>query len=80
MLAIPYVLANGKSYEHRFMKKCNDHKHCISRMQSQVLNGLSCTISKIQNTSHSQCIRPWNSYKHGFTKNVTVINFTQSDA
>ncbi|RRT58820.1 hypothetical protein B296_00046284, partial [Ensete ventricosum] len=26
ILAIPDVLAHGKSYEHGFMKKCNGHK------------------------------------------------------
>ncbi|RZS16611.1 hypothetical protein BHM03_00048631 [Ensete ventricosum] len=28
MLAIPYVLAHGKSYEHGFAKKCDGHKLC----------------------------------------------------
>ncbi|RWW48056.1 hypothetical protein BHE74_00045919 [Ensete ventricosum] len=26
ILAIPSILAHGKSYEHCFMKKCDDHK------------------------------------------------------
>ncbi|RZS24156.1 hypothetical protein BHM03_00057185 [Ensete ventricosum] len=26
ILAIPDILAHGKSYEHCFMKKCNSHK------------------------------------------------------
>ncbi|RZS23400.1 hypothetical protein BHM03_00056319 [Ensete ventricosum] len=29
------------------------HTHC------RVSIGFSCTVSKIQNTSHSQCISPW---------------------
>ncbi|RWV77249.1 hypothetical protein GW17_00061945, partial [Ensete ventricosum] len=28
ILAIPDVLAHGKSYEHGFVKKLNGHKHC----------------------------------------------------
>ncbi|RWW58538.1 hypothetical protein BHE74_00034612, partial [Ensete ventricosum] len=28
ILAIPDVLAHGKSYEHGFMKKYDGHKHC----------------------------------------------------
>ncbi|RZR82659.1 hypothetical protein BHM03_00009115, partial [Ensete ventricosum] len=28
ILAIPNVLANGKSYEHGFVKKCYGHKLC----------------------------------------------------
>ncbi|RZS24157.1 hypothetical protein BHM03_00057186 [Ensete ventricosum] len=29
ILAIPYILAHGKSYEHGFMKKRNSHKSCV---------------------------------------------------
>ncbi|RWW41021.1 hypothetical protein BHE74_00053515 [Ensete ventricosum] len=29
ILAIPDVLAHGKSYEHGFMKKCDGHKLCM---------------------------------------------------
>ncbi|RRT35679.1 hypothetical protein B296_00038013 [Ensete ventricosum] len=29
VLPIPNVLANGKSFEHGFMKKCDDHKLCL---------------------------------------------------
>ncbi|RWW61867.1 hypothetical protein BHE74_00031047, partial [Ensete ventricosum] len=28
ILAIPNILAHGKSYEHGFMKKCDGHKLC----------------------------------------------------
>ncbi|RWV96903.1 hypothetical protein GW17_00040348, partial [Ensete ventricosum] len=28
ILAIPNVLAHGKSYEHSLVKKCDDHKLC----------------------------------------------------
>ncbi|RWW66997.1 hypothetical protein BHE74_00025594 [Ensete ventricosum] len=39
-----------------------------SRMQSRVSFDYSCTISKIQNTGHSQHIRPWEIVEHGFVK------------
>ncbi|RRT35012.1 hypothetical protein B296_00034997 [Ensete ventricosum] len=29
ILAIPDILAHGKSYEHGFMKKHDGHKHCV---------------------------------------------------
>ncbi|RRT38229.1 hypothetical protein B296_00042776, partial [Ensete ventricosum] len=50
ILAIPNVIAHGKSYKHGFVKKCDGHKHSTSRVSI----GFSCTISKIQNTGHSQ--------------------------
>ncbi|RZS23463.1 hypothetical protein BHM03_00056404 [Ensete ventricosum] len=80
ILAIPNVLAHGKSYEQGFVKKCNVHRLCaMSRAKSsfdrvfmhhlrkskyrpfetRVLIGFSCTISEIQNTSHSNRISPW---------------------
>ncbi|RRT70604.1 hypothetical protein B296_00014072, partial [Ensete ventricosum] len=35
ILAIPYVLAHEKSYEHGFMKKCEGHKlYAKSRAES----------------------------------------------
>ncbi|RWW55283.1 hypothetical protein BHE74_00038087 [Ensete ventricosum] len=35
ILAIPDVLAHGKSYEHGFVRKCDGHKHCVkSRAES----------------------------------------------
>ncbi|RZS25552.1 hypothetical protein BHM03_00058765 [Ensete ventricosum] len=38
-----------------------------SHVQSRVLIDFSCTVSKFQNTSHSQCIIPWihNVLAHG---------------
>ncbi|RZS15938.1 hypothetical protein BHM03_00047858, partial [Ensete ventricosum] len=29
ILAIPNVLAHGKSYEHGFVKNSDGHKHCV---------------------------------------------------
>ncbi|RRT52958.1 hypothetical protein B296_00044488, partial [Ensete ventricosum] len=31
----------------------------INFVQSHRFNHFSCTVSKIQNTGHSQCISPW---------------------
>ncbi|RRT60673.1 hypothetical protein B296_00032652 [Ensete ventricosum] len=39
-----------------------------SHTESLVLIGFSCTISKFQNTGHSQCIAYVKWYKHGFLK------------
>ncbi|RRT68156.1 hypothetical protein B296_00009977, partial [Ensete ventricosum] len=47
ILAIPKVLAHGKSYEHGFMKKCDGHKLSQSRMRSRVSIGFLCTILEI---------------------------------
>ncbi|RWW83735.1 hypothetical protein BHE74_00007748 [Ensete ventricosum] len=73
ILAIPNVLAQGKSYEHGFMKKCDNHKVYTKSRAKSIFNrffmhhleikntGLSQCISpcsKIQNTGHSQCISP----------------------
>ncbi|RRT31946.1 hypothetical protein B296_00043917 [Ensete ventricosum] len=52
-MAIPDVLAHGKSYEHGFVKKSDGHKLCTKSPQSRVSIGFSCTISKIQNTGQS---------------------------
>ncbi|RRT31453.1 hypothetical protein B296_00056622, partial [Ensete ventricosum] len=59
ILAIPDVLDHGKSYEHGFMKKRTGHKLSRSCKQSRVSIGFSCTVSKIQNTDHSQRNSPW---------------------
>ncbi|RRT31505.1 hypothetical protein B296_00057463, partial [Ensete ventricosum] len=55
ILAIPNVLAHGKSYDHTFTKKCD----VINFAQSRVSIDLSCTISEFQNTGHSERISPW---------------------
>ncbi|RWW73481.1 hypothetical protein BHE74_00018639 [Ensete ventricosum] len=49
ILAIPNVLAHGKSYDHGFVKKRDGHKLCL---KSHFSIDLSCTLSKFQNTSH----------------------------
>ncbi|RWW69708.1 hypothetical protein BHE74_00022673 [Ensete ventricosum] len=36
ILAIPNVLAHGKSYEYGFMKKCDDHKLCTKSSVNRV--------------------------------------------
>ncbi|RZR71135.1 hypothetical protein BHM03_00003766 [Ensete ventricosum] len=86
ILAIPNVLAHGELYEHGFTK--NAIIINFAQSHTQVPIDFSCTISKIQNTGHSQRISPWevvrarfrekNSYEHGFMKkNMTVFNFAQ---
>ncbi|RRT70000.1 hypothetical protein B296_00026251, partial [Ensete ventricosum] len=59
ILAIPSVLAHGKSYEHGFVKKRNSHKLYAKLRGKSSFNRFSCTITKIQNTCHSQRISPW---------------------
>ncbi|RZS23043.1 hypothetical protein BHM03_00055888 [Ensete ventricosum] len=56
ILAIPDVLAHGKSYEHDFAKKLDGHILRANRVQSRVSIGLSCTVSEIQNNGHSRRI------------------------
>ncbi|RWV80482.1 hypothetical protein GW17_00058250 [Ensete ventricosum] len=58
ILAIPNVLAHGKSYEHDFVKKHEGHILCTNHVQSRVSIGFSCIIPKIQNIGHSQRISP----------------------
>ncbi|RWW67648.1 hypothetical protein BHE74_00024888 [Ensete ventricosum] len=53
--AIPNVLAHGKLYEHGVTKKYDGHKLCTK----SIFDRFSCTVSEIQNTSHSQRISPW---------------------
>ncbi|RWW43414.1 hypothetical protein BHE74_00050930, partial [Ensete ventricosum] len=50
ILAIPDILAHGKSYDHGFVKKYDGHKLCT---HSQILIDFSCTILEIQNNGHS---------------------------
>ncbi|RZS27374.1 hypothetical protein BHM03_00060830 [Ensete ventricosum] len=58
ILAIPDILAHGKSYEHDFAKKLNGHILCANRALSRVSIGFSCTVPKIQNIGHSRRISP----------------------
>ncbi|RWW75703.1 hypothetical protein BHE74_00016249 [Ensete ventricosum] len=62
ILAIPIVIAHGKSYEHSFVKKCVVIKF------AQISIGFSCTVTKIQNTGNSQHTSQGKLYEHGFTK------------
>ncbi|RRT42683.1 hypothetical protein B296_00010889, partial [Ensete ventricosum] len=47
ILAIPNVLAHGKSYEHGFVKKYEGHKLCECHARSRFSISFSCTVSKI---------------------------------
>ncbi|RZR95955.1 hypothetical protein BHM03_00024863 [Ensete ventricosum] len=67
ILAIHYVLAHAKSYEHGFMKKCNGHKlYAKSRAKSCFIRYFVHCL-RIQNTSHKQV--QGKSYSHDFSKN-----------
>ncbi|RRT36047.1 hypothetical protein B296_00050026, partial [Ensete ventricosum] len=68
ILAIPDVLAHGKSYEHGFAKKLDGHKLCANHAQSRVSIGFSCIISEIQNTGHYRHISPWEVIRAWFRK------------
>ncbi|RZS23830.1 hypothetical protein BHM03_00056825, partial [Ensete ventricosum] len=52
ILAIPNVLAHGKSYEYGFTK----NTMVINFAQSRVSISFSSIVSEIQNSSYSQCI------------------------
>ncbi|RWV86071.1 hypothetical protein GW17_00052079 [Ensete ventricosum] len=41
-----------------------------SHVRSQVSIGISCTISKIQNTGHSQLISPWEVVRAWFCEKI----------
>ncbi|RWW87928.1 hypothetical protein BHE74_00003213 [Ensete ventricosum] len=56
ILSIPNVLAQGKSYEHGSRKNTTVKNFAQSHVQSRVLIDFLSTISKIQNTGHSQRI------------------------
>ncbi|RZS27435.1 hypothetical protein BHM03_00060895 [Ensete ventricosum] len=70
ILAIPDVLAHGKSYEHDFTKKLDGHIFARSRapIRSRVSIDFSCTVSEIQNTATPDVLAHGKSYEHGFTK------------
>ncbi|RRT68291.1 hypothetical protein B296_00034302 [Ensete ventricosum] len=71
ILAIPNVLAYGKSYEHGFVKKYNGHKLCAKSHFNRFFRAPSRNfkILVIPNVlAHEK------SYEHGFVKNATVIN------
>ncbi|RWV78522.1 hypothetical protein GW17_00060509, partial [Ensete ventricosum] len=75
ILAIPNILAHGKSYEHGFMKKCDGHKLCaMSRFDRFFMHRLrnskywSFPIYSSMGSHTSMILR----------KITTVINFMQS--
>ncbi|RZR96098.1 hypothetical protein BHM03_00025059, partial [Ensete ventricosum] len=65
ILAIPDVLAHGKSYEHGFMKKRNGHKHCAKVEFRSVFRALS---RKFKTLAIPDVLAHRKSYEHGFTK------------
>ncbi|RZR99654.1 hypothetical protein BHM03_00029256 [Ensete ventricosum] len=54
ILAVPNVLAHGKSYEYGFMKKHDGRKLCTKSCASRVSIRFSRTISEIPKPGHSQ--------------------------
>ncbi|RRT37829.1 hypothetical protein B296_00022624, partial [Ensete ventricosum] len=77
ILAIPNVLAHGKSYEYEFMKKCDDHKLFAKSSVNRFFR-LSSPKFKILAIPNALALRKL--YKHGFVKKVTVIIFAKSHA
>ncbi|RZS12647.1 hypothetical protein BHM03_00044128 [Ensete ventricosum] len=59
ILAIPDVLAHGKSYEQGFMKKHDGHKLCAMSLAKSSFDRFFVHRLEMQNTGHSQCISPW---------------------
>ncbi|RRT43173.1 hypothetical protein B296_00050308, partial [Ensete ventricosum] len=70
ILTNPNVLAYVKSYEHDFTKKYDGYKVSQCCARSQVSIGFLCTISKIQNSGHSEVLAHGMSYEHGFTEKM----------
>ncbi|RRT55713.1 hypothetical protein B296_00033222 [Ensete ventricosum] len=72
ILAIPNVLAHGKSYEHGFMKKCNGKN--FERIDFRSI--FRSPSRKFQILAIPDVLAHEKSYEHGFAqKRCTVINF-----
>ncbi|RRT31241.1 hypothetical protein B296_00058282 [Ensete ventricosum] len=92
ILAFSDVLAQGKSYEHGFVKKRDDHKHCVKSCAESSFNRffVHCLFEfrsifhapsrKFKILANPNVLAHGKSYEHGFVKNATVINFTRSHA
>ncbi|RWW53346.1 hypothetical protein BHE74_00040186, partial [Ensete ventricosum] len=59
ILAIPNVVAHGKSYELGFIKNATVMNFAQSHARSRLSIDFSCTVSEIKNTGHSQSICKW---------------------
>ncbi|RZS29050.1 hypothetical protein BHM03_00062719 [Ensete ventricosum] len=60
ILAIPDVLAYGKSYEHGFTRKCDGHKFCAkSRAESSFDRFFMHCLRNSKYWSFPTCISPW---------------------
>ncbi|RWW87933.1 hypothetical protein BHE74_00003214 [Ensete ventricosum] len=65
ILAIPNVLAHGKSYEHNFVKQCDDYKLCTKLWHSRSYEHDFMKKHDIINFAKSPHGK---SYVHGFVK------------
>ncbi|RRT81769.1 hypothetical protein B296_00012071 [Ensete ventricosum] len=65
ILAIPNVLAHGKSYEHGFAKKHKSHKRCANVKFRSVFHALS---QKFKILAIPDVLAHGKSYEHSFTK------------
>ncbi|RRT66057.1 hypothetical protein B296_00017221, partial [Ensete ventricosum] len=63
ILAIPNVLAHGKSYEHSFTKKCDDHKYCAKSRFESIFHAPS---QKFKILAIPNVLANGKSYEHGF--------------
>ncbi|RRT75006.1 hypothetical protein B296_00014655 [Ensete ventricosum] len=88
ILAIPNLLAHGKSYEHGFAKKCDDHKfYAKSRFDQFFVHHLSrnfkiLTIPNVLAHSNNfkilaipNVLAHGKSYEHGFVKKYDGYKF-----
>ncbi|RZS28548.1 hypothetical protein BHM03_00062152, partial [Ensete ventricosum] len=68
ILAIPDVLAHGKSYEHGFTKKCDGHKLCAKHAQIRVSICFCAPSQKFKILAIPDILAHGKSYEHGFMK------------
>ncbi|RWW61655.1 hypothetical protein BHE74_00031283 [Ensete ventricosum] len=65
ILAIPNVLAHGKSYEHGFAKKRDSHKLCAKSSFNQFF---VYRLKKFKMMAIPNVLTLWKSYEHSFGK------------
>ncbi|RWW35898.1 hypothetical protein BHE74_00059123, partial [Ensete ventricosum] len=81
ILAIPNVFANGKSYEHGFVKKHYSHKLCImSRLESSFDRFFVHHLGTSKYWPFPTYLLMGSRTSTILRKNVRVINFVQSRA
>ncbi|RRT81771.1 hypothetical protein B296_00012068, partial [Ensete ventricosum] len=70
ILAIPDVLAHGKSYEHGFMRKQNGHKHYAKSRRVEFRSIFHAPSKKFKILAIPDVLAYGKSYEHGFTKKL----------